>query len=782
MTTFREGAPNIADVLRQLGKDAVLREAEAAGLKPRAGRMRCPFEGCRDKGEVERRDTVQIYPGKRGEPRLRCHRCSADGSLVDLIAAVKGWTEAEAIRHLIGLPTPAPRPVRLVQPEPPVSDDKLKPEEIRAVWEQLSTSSEHGEAYLLGRGLDAAVELGLVRFATKEHPSKKVKDWVIRQRLVVALMKDVVGNPRGLQARLVREPVGNEPKISSLKGSSTSKSFFGFPEMIESSAIVAVAEGLADTCALAQWAMGCPVAVVGAAGKDALPKLAEELQRCGIPMEGRIVALFPQNDRPLNKSRASFERLGQLLAKEGARVVVCSTHEEYKDLAEWLKGNPDLHWPPPDLARVLGGEIEHESPATQLVEPPKGGLPIPAQIRVEHFGQDFSTLCALLDDPLHREAIMGRAGELVLNEMDETVWFGEHELKDADLFRIRLGIEQHARSTSGKLLKFATKDIGQALVLLSRRKIIHPVRDWLQSLNWDGLRRMGPQLPMVFGHQPGSLEAVLLEKWLIAAVARALKPGCKVDNVLVLVGKERTKKSTFFNVIAGDEWFTDEQVNREEGKDGKLILRKKWILEWAELEAMNRARSPESVKAFISQRVDLFRAPYERGLIEAPRHCLFVATTNRPSFLAEAHGNRRFWPVRADRVELAWVKANRDQLLAEAVARFTAGEQWWLADEDEDRLVQHNLGHQRDDSWAEIVDGWITVHQPEFVTVRQMLEEAVKKDTAHISKGDDNRMADVLKSLGWTGPVRRFRGAVGRFWLPPGSQLELNSEGGSDHA
>jgi hypothetical protein len=765
----REGAPQIADVLRQLGKDALIREAEAAGLKPRGARMRCPFEGCRDRGVSERRDSVQMYPGKRGEWRVRCHRCSKDGSLIDLLAAVKGWTEKEAIAHLMGLPAPAVRPVRLVQPEAPPAEDKLKPEQVKAIWDRLASSDEHGDAYLSARALDEAVSLGLVKFATAEHPERKVKDWVRRQRLIVALMKDVVGNPRGLQARLVREPVGQEPKISSLKGSSTSKAFFGFPELIESSAVIAVAEGLADTCALAQWAHPGDVAVVGAAGKDNLPKLAEELRRCAISVEGRIFALFPQNDRPLNKSRAAFDRLGQLLSKDGAHVVMVSTNEEFKDIADWLRATPDAHWPPPALATVLGGEVEHETPATQLVAPKGGGLPVPARITVEFYGQDFSTLCALLDDPIHREAIMGRQGDFEVNETDESVWYSGQKIEDWDLARIRLGLEQQGRTPQGKILKFAETDIAQAISLIGRRnRVFHPVRDYLEGLTWDGRDRLGHQLPAALGYEESHcLEGLLLRKWMIGAVARSIEPGCKMDTCLVLVGKESARKSTFFEVLAGRDWFTAEFVNGDSGADGKMILRESWIVEWGEMEAASKASSEESTKAFLSQRVDFFRRPYGLGPKRAPRCCVIVGTTNRPHFLKQAYGNRRFWPVRTDRIDIDWVRRNRDQLLAQAVAIYRAGfkceackplleldnrcpeHRWYLEDEFDNVLREHNLNYEQSDSWEQLILDFIEKEAPEVVHTSMLLEHAVHKPPGQWTDRDAMRVGKVMTGLGW---------------------------------
>jgi hypothetical protein len=209
--------------------------------------------------------------------------------------------------------------------------------------------------------------------------------------------------------------------------------------------------------------------VLGAAGKGNLAKLAEELEAAGIPLDGQAVRALPQNDRPKNVSRREFVRLGQLLTALGARVVTVQTDDEFKDVAEWRQAQPDVEWPP-GAAKAQQPEPGDDSRAsTRSVIPNgmRGGDP--AQVRAEHFAQDFTTLCALLDDPMHREAVMGR-GELAWCEMTWRVRLGGREISEVDLSAIRLGLESQGRSTDGKPLKFSEEDIAKALSVLARRK------------------------------------------------------------------------------------------------------------------------------------------------------------------------------------------------------------------------------------------------------------------------------------------------------------------------
>ena len=155
--------PELKDVLRSQGREALVREAEQAGLQPKAGRLRCPFDGCRDQGEKRARN-VSIYVGEQAVPRVKCFRCGTSGSLVDLLGAVRGWSANEAIAHLLGLGTPIQRaPLQVVRQHQPLEDpDKLSPADVRSAWDALARKIDDPTvlAYLERRALDGAVARG----------------------------------------------------------------------------------------------------------------------------------------------------------------------------------------------------------------------------------------------------------------------------------------------------------------------------------------------------------------------------------------------------------------------------------------------------------------------------------------------------------------------------------------------------------------------------------------------------------------------------------------------
>lgn len=779
------GGGDITELLRRLGREALEDEGERAGLAPRAGRMRCPWAGCEHKPAGNERDAV-AFAGKDGHFRVYCHACEGTGDLVDLLQRTRGLSKEEAIAHVCGQPVPErPRPeLRVVGSRPPEEAGKLQAPEVRRLWEELALSHVEAQRYLESRGLGAAVDAGLVRFADEAAKDKRLTGRARQGYVIGALTSNIMGEPRGIQLRLARPPrTKDEDKIVSVKGSVTGRAFFGTPGLVEASPVIAVCEGLPDTLAVQLWTDE-RAAVVGAAGKGVLKNLASELEAAGIDVTGKLFLLFPQNDRPENFSRQRFALVRTALMGRGARVEWVYTPDHYADVAVWWKEKKgELAWPPAAVQAKLKQPGDEQEPTSVL--PAGVAVPIPTKFESKTLAQDFSTLCMLLDDSSYRETIFNSPGELSLNEMTTEVRWGERDLAEVDLSNIRYGIERIPASNNSKPLKFAESDIEKALRLVARRRLVHPVREWLQSLKWDGKARLEPELPLILGHSEGSLEARLLRRWLVAAVARAMEPGCKADNVLILMGKQRAKKSTFFDKLGG-QWFTDSDVVPGD-KDGQLKMRKKWIIEWGELDNIKSSRSMEAVKKFLSQRTDFFRNPYGKDTVERDRHCLLCGTTNEDEIFSDPTGNFRFWPIQlritGPRIDAAWLEDHRDQLFAEAVSLYEGGKgcpqcradrercsehRWWLTDEEDAELGRRN-------KHLEIIDAWqhrISDHLEEFgtlpsVTVDQVLKGAFEIEPKDMGKDDQMRVAKVLKQLGWKSDRMREGSGWRRVWLRP---------------
>ncbi len=214
----------------------------------------------------------------------------------------------------------------------------------------------------------------------------------------------------------------------------------------------------------------------------------------------------------------------------------------------------------------------------------------------------------------------------------------------------------------------------KVVAAVAREAPFHPVCDYLDGLAWDGTPQLNRWL-ISYGSAPDHPYVLAVGALvLIAAVRRVREPGCKFDEMPVLEGEQGTDKSSALAVLAvRDEWFSDDIPLNADGKRVIEALGGRWIVEAAELKGMRRG-DVEHLKSLLSRRVDRARMSYERLPSVAPRQCVIFGTTNSASYLRDGTGNRRFWPVRVERFDLAALRRDRDQLWAEAAAREAKGE------------------------------------------------------------------------------------------------------------
>lgn len=248
--------------------------------------------------------------------------------------------------------------------------------------------------------------------------------------------------------------------------------------------------------------------------------------------------------------------------------------------------------------------------------------------------------------------------------------------------------------------------VGQAVQSVAMDNPVHPLRDWLDSRHWDGTPRVDTWLTEYLGAKPTESVASVGRMWLVSAVARLMKPGCKVDHMLVLEGPQGAGKSRALRILAGDEYFCD-SLPPIESKDAQLQTFGSWIIEWAELDALSRSEAT-AVKDFITRQTEKLRRPYGRHTEEVHRQCVFAGTTNTGDYLKDPTGNRRFWPVKVGRIDCERLAEDREQIWAEAVAMYSDGVKWWperaalieaLAAEQEQRLEV--------DPWQSKVDEYV---------------------------------------------------------------------------
>lgn len=246
---------------------------------------------------------------------------------------------------------------------------------------------------------------------------------------------------------------------------------------------------------------------------------------------------------------------------------------------------------------------------------------------------------------------------------------------------------------------------------------IHPVREYLEGLQWDGTPRLDTLLSDYLGAIDTPLTRAMTRKHFVAAVARIMRPGTKYDYVLTLIGPEGSGKSTLVRVMAKDKWFND-SLTSIEGKEAMEQLRGKWLIEMGELTNYKKSTS-EAYKAFLSKQDDSFRPAYGRETEVYRRQCVFFATTNENFFLKGATGNRRFWVVECseDLTEKnVWedLPGEVDQIWAEAVVRWKAGEELFLSAEQEAeaRLRQAEHNEIAEDERAGMIEAFVHKEVP----------------------------------------------------------------------
>lgn len=292
------------------------------------------------------------------------------------------------------------------------------------------------------------------------------------------------------------------------------------------------------------------------------------------------------------------------------------------------------------------------------------------------------------------------------------------------------------------------REIGMQLAAAAERNTYDPIAEYLRSLKWDGEKRIDTWLTHYLNTPDTLYTRAVGRKWLIGAVARALKPGCKMDTVLILEGEQGLKKSTALATLAGPGNFSDTPIDIG-SKDGRLALQGVWIIELAELESLRKSESTRT-KAFFSQQEDKYRPPFGRHDIIVPRRCVFAGSVNLGSqgYLQDETGNRRFWPVECSSIDLPALRRDRDQIWAEATQAFDAGEEWWVP-ENLAGLKEAVADRMEEDSWSSLIEDWLCAVKEPIVSKDEVYLYALDLGHREWSRANESRIGRILKGLGW---------------------------------
>lgn len=326
------------------------------------------------------------------------------------------------------------------------------------------------------------------------------------------------------------------------------------------------------------------------------------------------------------------------------------------------------------------------------------------------------------------------------NELASRAEWNGRPLEDADLIDVRLILEANDYEP-------VVGDVLPAVIRHARENAFHPVRDYLRSLKWDGTARLDHWMHLTLGAADTPFVRAVSRKTLIAAVARAFKPGCKVDTVLVLEGPQGIRKSTAIATLFGES-LTAESVNLFD-QHNKMVMSMMgaWCVELAEFIAIAR-RDQNTVKGMLSMRSDRVVLPYAKMASDHPRQCIFFGTINpgESGYLTDSTGNRRYWPVAVTRADVELLADRRDQLWAEARRAFDNGEDWWLTEEEE-ALAQAQVEQRQEyDVWSDILAD--KLHGQRSITPAAAME-ALGIPHERKDRKVELRIAAALKSIGF---------------------------------
>jgi predicted P-loop ATPase len=294
---------------------------------------------------------------------------------------------------------------------------------------------------------------------------------------------------------------------------------------------------------------------------------------------------------------------------------------------------------------------------------------------------------------------------------------GDIWVDDKD-FAMRALIEA-PRTQGGYGIKVSDRDLKAAIAIAANDHSFHPVREYLESLEWDGKPRMENLFVDYLGAPPNAYTTSVGRLMMLGAVTRIYEPGHKFDFAVILEGLQGRRKSTFIRIL-GKSWSSELDGDFHEPKSMVELMMSKWILELPELSGFARA-DVRAIKAFLSRTTDRVRLAYARRAVDFKRQCILIGSTNDREYLKDDTGGRRFWPMpcHVQSIDTDRLIREIDQLWAEALAKYRemrAAQPYgelplYLTDPEAQRIAgelqESRREHTLDDEYAGIIREWL---------------------------------------------------------------------------
>ena len=354
---------------------------------------------------------------------------------------------------------------------------------------------------------------------------------------------------------------------------------------------------------------------------------------------------------------------------------------------------------------------------------------------------------------------------------------------DAGRFKPRLIADGDVSATvrwlqSEGLTRITTPIVAEAMHDAALENPFHPIRLGLESVVWDRKPRVETWLTYYLGCEDTEYVRAVGKMFLVSMVARVFEPGCQCDYMVIFEGDQGLLKTSLCRTLAGADHFSDAMPDNVESKDAAQHLRGRWLVEFAELHQFSKS-AIDAIKKFLTRRTDQYRPPYARHEVVEQRQTVFVGTTNRPVYLKDETGGRRFWPVKIVKVDLDAFRHDRGQLLAEAVFLYENGEKWWPSPEFE---REHMLLQQEErfdvDPWEPLIAEYLDHGPINSITINELAKDPLYiVDNTKLGTSESNRIIAILIRLGFR---RDRRTTHKRPWVRIESQAETKADGMTD--
>ena len=312
--------------------------------------------------------------------------------------------------------------------------------------------------------------------------------------------------------------------------------------------------------------------------------------------------------------------------------------------------------------------------------------------------------------------------------------------------------------------------IVSALNNVASKRPINLVKDMLNAAHdqWDGNKHIENLLPRFVGADKTDYNTECLKLYMLGAIKRIYQPGCKFDYMIILVGTQGGYKSSFLRFLAvNDAWFCD-NFNTLDGVRAFEQLRGMWMVEMSELQATKRTKDVETIKAFITSRVDVYRAAYDRRTERHPRMCVLAGTSNPVDFLTDRTGNRRFLPITCSQHPItnpfddeigtkteflqAWGEAMDIYLRAGGNVKLVLPKKY------EQQALEAQTAYMEEDPDIGIIQEWLDKTDKNRVCVKMLWDFPLKNSFLPITRQETNRLHEIMKNSikgwGYSGKVR----------------------------